>query len=38
MDMGGEILEETIMDWMRENGFLVSMDNDAWLDGEEIDA
>ena len=38
MDMGGEILEETIMDWMRENGFLVAMDNDAWLDGEEINA
>jgi len=35
MDMGGEILEETITDWMRENGFLVGLDQDGWLDQEE---
>jgi hypothetical protein len=33
MDMGGEILEETIRDWMRENDFLVALDDDGWLDG-----
>jgi len=36
MDHGGEILEETIRDWMRENDFLVSLDDDGWLnDGED---
>jgi hypothetical protein len=38
MDLGGEIIEETIMDWMRENDFLVSLDEDGWLDEEEEDA
>ncbi len=32
MDLGGEIIEETIRDWMRENDFLVSLDEDGWLD------
>ena len=32
MDMGGEILEETILDWMRENDFLVALDEDGWLE------
>ena len=32
MDHGGEILEETILDWMRENDFLVALDEDGWLD------
>lgn len=32
MDHGGEILEETIRDWMRENNFLVSLDEDGWLE------
>lgn len=32
MDHGGEILEETIRDWMRENDFLVALDDDGWLD------
>ena len=32
MDMGGEILEETIRDWMRDNDFLVALDNDGWLE------
>jgi len=32
MDNGGEILEECIRDWMRENDFLVALDDDSWLD------
>ena len=32
MDLGGEILEETIRDWMRDNDFIVALDDDAWLD------
>ena len=31
MDHGGEIIEEVIRDWMRENNFLVSLDEDGWL-------
>ena len=31
MDLGGEIIEEVIRDWMRENNFLVSLDEDGWL-------
>jgi len=32
MDHGGEVIEETILDWMRENDFLVALDDDGWLD------
>ena len=32
MDMGGEIMEETIRDWMRDNNFIVALDDDGWLD------
>jgi len=32
MDHGGEVLEETIRDWMRENDFLVALDDDGWLE------
>jgi hypothetical protein len=32
MDMGGEILEEVIRDWMRDNDFLVALDEDGWLE------
>ena len=32
MDLGGEILEETIRDWMRDNDFIVALDDDGWLD------
>lgn len=32
MDFGGEVLEECIMDWMRENDFLVALDEDGWLE------
>jgi len=33
MDHGGEIIEEVIRDWMRDNNFLVSLDDDGWLNG-----
>ncbi len=32
MELGDEIIEETIRDWMRENDFLVALDEDSWLD------
>jgi hypothetical protein len=32
MDSGGEILEEVVLDWMRENDFLVALDEDGWLE------
>ena len=32
MDLGVEIIDETIRDWMRENDFIVALDDDAWLD------
>ena len=32
MDLGDEIIEETIRDWMRDSDFLVSLDEDGWLD------
>lgn len=32
MDHGGEVIEETILDWMRENDFLVALDDDGWLE------
>ena len=35
MDHGGEILEECILDWMRDNDFLVALDDDGWLDDAE---
>ena len=34
MDQGGEVIEEVIRDWMRENDFLVALDDDGWLDDE----
>jgi len=37
MDLGGETIEEVIRDWMRENDFLVALDDDGWLDDEEQD-
>ena len=36
MDSGGEIIEDTIRDWMRDNDFLVSMEEEE--DEEEEDA
>ena len=35
MDLGDEIIDETIRDWMRDNDFLVVLDDDGWLDDEE---
>lgn len=32
MDSGGDIIEETIRDWMRENDFLIALEDDQWLD------
>ena len=32
MDLGGEIIEEVILDWMRENDFLIALDDDGWLE------
>ena len=32
MDSGSDIIEETIRDWMRENDFLVALEDDSWLD------
>ena len=32
MDHGGEIIDEVINDWMIENGFLVALDEDGWLE------
>lgn len=37
MDSGGQIIEEVIRDWMRENDFLVALDDDSWLNGPESD-
>lgn len=31
MDLGGEIIEEVIRDWMIDKDFLVSLDDDGWL-------
>ena len=31
MDNGGEIIEEVVREWMRENDFLVALDEDGWL-------
>ena len=32
MDSGGDIIEETIRDWMRENDFLIALEDSQWLD------
>ena len=37
MDLGGEIIEEVIRDWMIDNDFLVSLDDDGWLDDGDDD-
>lgn len=34
MELGDEVIEETIRDWMRDNDFLVALDEDGWLDEE----
>ena len=35
MNLGTEIIEELIHDWMLENDFLVVLDDDGWLDDED---
>lgn len=35
MDLGDEIIEETLRDWMRDNDFLVALDEDEWLDDQK---
>ena len=35
MDLGGEVIEEVIRDWMIDNDFLVALDDDGWLDDTE---
>ena len=37
MDHGDEIVDEVIRDWMRDNDFLVALDEDGWLDDEPGD-
>lgn len=37
IDLGSEIIDETIRDWMRDNDFLVALENDNWLDEENSD-
>ena len=32
MELGDEVIEETIRDWMRDNDFLVALDEDGWLE------
>ena len=32
MDSGGDIIEEVIRDWMRENDFLIALEDSQWLD------
>ena len=33
MEYGSDAIEDTIIDWMRENDFLVALDDDGWLNG-----
>ena len=35
MDLGGEVIQEVILDWMIDNEFLAILDDDGWLDDEE---
>lgn len=32
MDLGGEVIEDVVLDWMRDNDFLVALDDDGWLE------
>ena len=38
LEYGAEAMDEAIMDWMIEEGFLASLDEDGWLDEEDEDA
>ena len=35
MDLGGETIQEVLIDWMIDNDFLVALDDDGWLEDEE---
>ena len=41
MDLGGEVIQDVLFDWMIDNDFLVLLDEDGWLNdensGEESD-
>lgn len=37
MEYGVDQLDEEIMDWMRDQGIIVSLDEDLWLDDPEAD-
>jgi hypothetical protein len=37
LEYGSEYMDDAIQDWMIENEFLVSLDDDGWLDDEEDD-
>jgi hypothetical protein len=38
LEYGAEAIDDAIMDWMIEEGFLASLDEDGWLDEEDEDA
>lgn len=35
MEYGTEQLDESLRDWLRDNDFIVSLDDDSWLDEDE---
>ena len=37
MDLGGEVIQDVLFDWMIDNDFLVLLDDDGWLNDENSD-
>lgn len=37
MDLGGEVIQDVLFDWMIDNDFLVILDDDGWLNDENSD-
>jgi hypothetical protein len=37
LEYGAEQMDEAVMDWMIDNDFLAVLDNDSWLDEEDLD-
>lgn len=35
LEYGTDQLDEAVMDWLTENGYLVALDDDGWLDEDE---
>ena len=35
LEYGAEVLEEAVIEWMRDCNFIVSLDNDSWLDSDD---